>query len=131
MGAKQKQKHNKEIYYISIVEKYFFKHRVVRDDEILGEYLYDMFISILEKTGEEIDYEPSNNHLMFFSQVDSGHKLRRFIVSEGLFYVFKKYCVHNLANTLNKYGERQRAKGKQALIMLNSGELNINEFNNY
>lgn len=115
--------------YISIVEKRFFKHRVCKDHERLGEYLYDFIISILKSSGTEVSHTPrESDHTGLFCYVDSTHKLRIFEVSQELHDALRKYAWHSLKKELDEYASHHLSEGKNILFALNRDDLSMKEF---
>jgi hypothetical protein len=113
---------------VEIVEKQFFKSRVCPNDPQLGEFLYDFFIRILEGCGEETRHVPQGmGHVMFFSQKESHHNTRMFIVDPAIghaIYDFRK----NIHDQLEAFAKKNQAKGKNILLQLNSGEISMKDF---
>lgn len=115
---------------VQIVEKRYFKHRVCQNNEVLGAYLYDFFIELLESIGQETQYIPKGlNHVMFFSQVECTHKNRMFIVNDKTGQVILNFR-KTIYNQLELFAEKEREDGKSILIQLNRGEISMKDFDN-
>jgi len=122
------KKADKKLSVVTIVEKKYFKHRVCSDNERLGEFMYDFFIELLESVGEEIVFEDRRyDRVMFFSQVESSHNQRNFIVNKKTGDAIRKFRC-NIHDELEEFAKDNRAKGKNILMQLNSGELSLNDF---
>lgn len=115
----------KKTKIISIVSKEWFRHRVVTHNTEMGEYLYDLFIGILESCGEEIEHGYPD--LLFFSQVESNHETRKFAVSTSLFKVFHSFKMSG-REAFDKYAKHNIEQGKKVLFMLNSGQISLKDF---
>lgn len=114
---------------VGIVEKQFFKHRVVSNDTTLGEYLYDFYIELLETAGKEIKRPVSFTDIRVFTQTDCSHDVRYFEVPKKVALVIEKYCTWEMQKSLNKFAISMRRQGTDILIQLNKGELTMNDLN--
>lgn len=121
------KKKEKEILTVGIVEKKYFSHRVVSNDIILGEYMYDFYIDLLQAIGKEIKSPVHFQDVRLFTQVESSHKVRYFEVSKEAAIVLEKYCAYNMQKALNKFAVKMRRQGTNILMQLNNGELSMKD----
>ena len=121
--AKKKQ----NMVTVGIVEKQFFKHRVVKKNEELGEYLYEAYIKLLCAIGEETKHG-NDMTVGLFTQVESTHKVRFFIVKEEIAEVLHDYFRFKMTDALEEFAKGNRKEGSNLLMQLNSGELTLKDF---
>lgn len=116
-----------ETLIVGIVEKNFFKHRVVSNNVVMGEYMYDFYIDLLQSIGKEIKTPVSFQDVRLFTQTESSHKVRYFEVSKKTAIVLEKYCSYEMEKALNKFAVNMKKQGTNILIQLNNGELSMKE----
>lgn len=113
---------------VVIVEKDYFKRRVVTGNDKLGEFMYETYIALLTAIGKEVEHS-NRVDVGLFTYVESDAKHRYFEVEEKIAVVFQNNFRFKMSEALDKFAQDSRKEGTNLLMQLNSGELSLNDFN--